>query len=112
MSSELTDLQVAQILRAKAQRYLDMAADLEGGLASRPASTAVSPASLVVHANAPLISFEDLMKALDSKQGRVKYVAKRLNQPEDHIRGLIKAPNSRYTIAAKGWIKPKEGANK
>jgi hypothetical protein len=100
--TDLTDAQVAQFLRSKAQRYLDLASDLE-----RNGNQGVTP-SLSQFSNAPQISFDDLMTELDKKQGRVSHLALRLNQSEEYLRTLLRAPNSRYYVAPRGWIKPKE----
>jgi hypothetical protein len=54
--------------------------------------------------NMPRISFDDLQKHLESKQGRVKHVAARLGVSEDWIRDLINAPKSKFFIGSRGWI--------
>jgi hypothetical protein len=57
--------------------------------------------------NMPQITFEELQKELLKKGGRVRHVAKRLKVSETAVRDLIRTPNSRFYIAARGWIKPK-----
>jgi hypothetical protein len=61
--------------------------------------------------NMPMVTFEAVQEHLSGKAGRVKHVASRLGASEQLVRDLINAPNSKFYIAERGWIKPKGTAS-
>jgi hypothetical protein len=107
MSHEVT-LAQAEWYRQQASRFIKLAAAMEDILKNENWTSIQSgdgkQKSLFI-GNKPVPSFEQVQREA-AKGGRVKNMAARLDCDEQSVRGMLTAPNSKFFIGDKGWIRP------
>ncbi len=105
MDQELT-LAHAEWCRKQAAKYIKIATGIEDLLTETKVREASKNEINLFPDNRPSASFDEVQEEC-AKGGRVKNVAQRLQITEGQTLFMIKAPNSKYFIGDKGWIRPK-----